>query len=90
MNTLTIIYTNGKTEEIHRSNLTPTGLEMRNTSPEQLRSVLHGDGRRLLVYAGDGTRIIMPDEVRDIIINGESVFIEKGCGHNCGVWCDKC
>ncbi len=87
---LTIIYVNGKTEKIHPSILTPTGMEMRNTGADELRKVLNGDGRRFIVYAGNGTRIIMPSEVRDILKNGKSVFVENTKNHQCGVWCDRC
>jgi len=88
---VTIKYINGKTEKIHRYNLTPTGVEMRNTSADTLREVLNGDGRRLLIYERDDTtRIIIPNEIRDILINDKSVFIEKDDRHRCGVWCDRC
>jgi len=80
-----------KVEKVHRSNLTPTGIGMRNTSAGELRKVLEGDGRRLLVYKGNGdTKIIMPGEIRDILIHGKSIFIEDDKGHQCGVWCDEC
>ena len=90
MNKLIIEFIDGKREEFDRCQVTPTGVEMRNTSANQLRKVLHGDGRRLLVYENGGTRIIMPNEVRDILINGKSVFIKKTKDHQCGVWCDRC
>lgn len=88
---VTIKYMDGRVEKVNRCNLTPTGLEMRNTSADELRKVLNGDGRCLMIYERGGkTRIIMPNEVRDILIHGKSVFIERGSGHNCGVWCDRC
>jgi len=90
-NTTEIIYVNGKHEKISGSMLTPTGTEMRNTGAAELRKVLQGDGRRLLVYERGGkTRIIMPSEVRDILVRGKSVFINEDDGHRCGVWCDRC
>lgn len=90
MNKLTIKYTNNDTEELNRYCLTPTGIEMRNTSSEELIKVLHGDGRRFIVYENDGsTRIIMPNEIKDILINGKSIFV-KGYDicDNSSVWCD--
>jgi len=90
MSKLIIKYIDGKEEELNRYQVTPTGLEMRNTSKDQLKQILSGDGRRLIVYEPTGTRIIIPNKIRDIIIDGESIFIEKSKGHQCGVWCDEC
>ena len=89
MNKLIIEFIDGKKEEFNRSQVTPTGVEMRNTSASQLRKVLHGDGRRLLVYEKDGTRIIMPNEIRNILIKGKSVFIEENDRREYGVWSDE-
>ena len=51
---------------------------MSNPGLEELRKVLNGDGRRLIVYnRDDDTEIIMPNEVRDILIDGKSIFIEE-------------
>ena len=67
-----------RSKRIHNSNLTPTGMTMRNPGLEELRKVLNGDGRRLIVYnRDDDTEIIMPNEVRDILIDGKSIFIEE-------------
>lgn len=89
---LIIQYKDGICESFHPSHITPTGYEMRNPGSEELRKVLKGDGRDLLVLIGDQEpRVICIEIIQDIILDGKSVLIGQiKHNHRCSVWCDKC
>lgn len=91
-----IKFKDGHEEEFHSFNVSPTGIQMRNTGSDQLRKVLKGDGRDLIVFGneekGIPDRVIRAEEIQDIIVNGVTVLMYQTHikDHQCGVWCDRC